>query len=252
MLFTYLTIIYPCILYYISGGLQQLTCTAKDDMIIHPFPSSPSSSSFTYHGSCEHTLVTSCGLINDFAVSVDFLAANLSLGRVGVRIGMLQKLVVNEDLSVDVQGFGNLTTIADGAKELNDTIIITNSAHATITLTKLGISVMVIYEASNQTKVVVVNMTQYNTSRGEVCGLCGKLSGQLVYSDAVTTVKTGVRESIQMFARSWQVDPGEQILRKQIRECGMHFILCMFTILELVSVWQLSSSLHYLKFHSSF
>ena len=178
-------------------------------------------SSYTYHGSCEHTLLTSCGLMDTFAINVDFSAADLSLGRVGVRIGSMQNVVVLENMTVDAEGFGDPARIADGVEVLNKSVIVSvTSSNVSINITELGIIVTVIDDTVNQTKSVVIDLTEYNTSKGAVCGLCGSQDGELVYSDAVTIVEQRTRENLQEFAQSWLVNPGEQILRQQTRDCG--------------------------------
>ena len=178
-------------------------------------------SSYTYRGSCEHTLLTSCGLMDTFAINVDFSAADLSLGRVGVRIGSMQNVVVLENMTVDAEGFDDPVRIADGVEVLNESVIVSvTSSNVSINITELGIIVTVIDDTANQTKLVVIDLTEYNTSRGDVCGLCGSQNGELLYSDAVTIVEQRTREHLQEFAQSWQVNPGEQILRQQTRDCG--------------------------------
>ena len=191
-------------------------------MIVHPFSLlSVPSSSYTYRGSCEHTLVTSCGLSDTFAVNVDFSSTDLSLGRVGVRIGSVQRVIVMEDMTVEATGFGDPVRISDSVEVLNGSVIVSATpTNVIINIADLGITVSVINDTINQTKSLVIDLTSYNTNSGKVCGLCGSLNGDLVHSDAVTIVQERTREHLQMFARSWQVNPGEQILRQQTRECG--------------------------------
>ena len=189
-------------------------------MIIHPFPMSSSfTSSYTYRGSCEHTLLTSCGLRDTFAINIDFSAADLSLGRVGVRIGSDQNLVVFENMTVDTDDH---VRSANGVEVLNGSVIVSvTSSNVSINITELDIIVTVINDTVNQTKTVVIDLTEYNaTVHGDVCGLCGAQNGELVFSDAVTIVEQRTREHLQEFAHSWQVNPGEQILRQQTRDCG--------------------------------
>lgn len=191
-------------------------------MIVTSFFSSSSLfPSFSYRGSCEHTLVTTCGLLDSFAITVDFLATNLSLGRVGVRLGGAQKLVVHEDSSVHAQGFGTPVISSGGSVEEYDSMIrITRSLNnITINATELGI-VLSLTRGDNRTSMLVVDASNYNHTRGEICGLCGNLTGRLVHSDGVTVVRVRKRETLLAFARSWQVNPGEQILRQESRECG--------------------------------
>ena len=198
---------------------QSLICTARDDMIIHPFPMSSFTSSYTYRRSCEHTLLTSCGLRDTFAINIDFSAADLSLGRVGVRIGSDQNLVVLENMTVDTDDH---VRSANGVEVLNGSAIVSvTSSNVSINITELDIIVTVINDAVNP-KTVVIDLTEYNTTiHGDVCGLCGSQNGELVFSDAVIVVEQRTKEYLQEFAQSWQVNPGEQILRQQTRpDCG--------------------------------
>ena len=200
---------------------QQQICTAKDDMIIHPFPMSSFTSSYTYRGNCEHTLLTSCGLRDTFAINIDFSTVDLSLGRVGVRIGRVKNaVVVLENMTVDID---DPVRTADGVEVLNGSLIVSvTSSNVSINITELNIIVTVINDTVSQTKTVVIDLTEYNaTVHGDVCGLCGSQSGELLYSDAMTVVEQKIKEYLQEFAQSWQVNPGEQILRQQTRpDCG--------------------------------
>ena len=218
---------------------QQKICTAEDDMIIHPFPLLSSfTSSYTYRGSCEHTLLTSCGLRDTFAINIDFSTVDLSLGRVGVRIGRLKNaVVVLENMTVDIEQFNDPVRIDDGVEILNGSAIVSvTSSNVSIKITEFDIIVTVINDTVTQTKTVVIDLTEYNaTVHGDVCGLCGSQNGELLYSDAMTIVEQRTKEYLQEFAQSWKVNPGEQILRQQTRaDCGkaqdsLYFIELLFS-----------------------
>ena len=53
----------------------------------------------------------------------------------------------------------------------------------------------------------------------EFCGLCGSHSGQLLKLDGSVADRTDMAQR-EDFARSYEVDPRDQILRPQRRECG--------------------------------
>ena len=165
--------------------------------------------------------MTSCGLADTFAINADFSSTDLSLGRVGVRIGSVQRVLIMEDMTVEAAGYGEPVRINDSVEVINGSVIVSAThTNVTISINDLGITVSVINDTFNQTRSLVIDLTRYNASRGEICGLCGSLDGELVHSDTVTTVRERTREHLQAFALSWQVNPGEQILRQQTRECG--------------------------------
>ena len=53
----------------------------------------------------------------------------------------------------------------------------------------------------------------------EFCGLCGSRSGELLKLDGSVADRTDMAQR-KDFARSYEVDPRDQILRLQRRECG--------------------------------
>ena len=53
----------------------------------------------------------------------------------------------------------------------------------------------------------------------EFCGLCGSRSGDLLKADGSIVDRNDVDQT-QEFARSYIVEPSEQILRPQRKECG--------------------------------
>ena len=78
--------------------------------------------------------------------------------------------------------------------------------------------------------ILVVNATSLGT---DVCGLCGTLEGSLLYRDRRRVARIGNRSEIQEFADSWRVNPREEFLREERRECG-EWNVC--TILSMVAI----------------
>lgn len=58
-------------------------CTVDEPMMVSPFTRS---TSYTFMGSCEHTLLRSCDENIDFSVRTDFITNSMENGAVGVFI----------------------------------------------------------------------------------------------------------------------------------------------------------------------
>jgi hypothetical protein len=72
--------------------------------------------------------------------------------------------------------------------------------------------------------LVSMSLTEAGSLR-ETCGLCGDQSGSLLFSDRTKEAIISNRSSIELFADSWRVNPGEQFLRESSKVCGEYAAL---------------------------
>ena len=193
-------------------------CKVEDSILITPFQE-PSFmlQSYTFHGTCEHVLLENC-LLNpsDFRITIDFLSSNLDIGRVGVKLGNME-IVILEDFSTMLTNIGN-PTISENSDNstlrFSDGIVI-HSDNDTVII-ELQILGLILTRS-----VGVLNMSLTGTgSLQETCGLCGDQSGSLLFSDRTKQADISNRSSVDLFADSWRVNPGEQFLRESSKECG--------------------------------
>ena len=197
-------------------------------MVITPFPKPTSPSpAYSYHGSCEHVLTTQCGLSSIFTINADHNPDNLELSRIGIRLNQSFIVVmIADDIKFSVDNLGDPVIRGDNQNFMyGDSVQIeTNSNERsnslTIYLISLRISIILTRDLVNLTSTLIINATEYSRELGELCGLCGTLDGELVYSDAMTILNFRTLNSIEDFARSWLVTPENQITRENRRECG--------------------------------
>lgn len=199
------------------AAMSALVCTVEDSILITPFQDPISTQqSYTFHGTCEHILLENC-LFNpsDFRITVDFVSSNLDIGHVGVKLGSME-IVILEDFST------RLTNLGDPVFESSDNstlrfsygiVIYSDSNVLVVELETLGVIM------TRSLGLLNLSLTGTGSLR-ETCGLCGDQSGSLLFSDRTKEVVINNRSSIDQFADSWCVNPGEQFLRESSRECG--------------------------------
>ena len=205
------------------------TCEVSDTLLIAPFQSQ--GLNFNFRGICEHVLVTACGGQDppEFVVTVDFLSSNLDMGRVGIRIGE-KRIVILEDLSLQLTNLGDPISVALDVIRYPDGVVITQKNNeSTIDLTGFGLQVSRRMDDQN---ILVVNATRLQT---DVCGLCGTVDGSLLYGDRRRVARIGNRSEIQQFADSWRVNPREQFLREERRECSKWNVCNIWSMVYWVS-----------------
>lgn len=190
-------------------------------MIVTPFPKPFTPAvAFSYHGSCEHTLLTECDLSSSFSVTVDFFPSNLVLQSVGVRLGD-GTIVVGPDMDVTTNNFDSVISIEDGTELLDSVVTLTaEQDQVSISLDTVGVTVTLMNITANGARLLLVNATDYDKSIGDLCGLCGSLTGTLLFSDKVTSVGKRNKMKLEEFAASWLVNPGDNVIGEQSKECG--------------------------------
>ena len=192
-------------------------CVVEDSILITPFQD-PSSTqqSYTFHGTCEHILLENC-LLNpsDFRITIDFASSNLDIGHVGVKQRNME-IVILEDFSTRLTNLGDpvLDNSDNSTLRFSDGIVIHSDRDTVVVeLQTFGVTLT--------RSLGLLNLSLIGTgSLRETCGLCGDQSGSLLFSDRTKEVVISNRSSIDQFADSWRVNPGEQFLRESSKDCG--------------------------------
>lgn len=196
------------VFYFVCLAVETIQCVVQSPLVIIPnsAPGSTGSPPYDFDGTCEHILSTPCDS-DAYAVVGDFLQTDLSMGRVGLLVPGYYA-IINEDLSLTEEGIqpDDVTTQMTG----NET---------TITLFNGSVFVVSIIHTDDQ----IVILTAVGPD--ELCGLCGTMNGSLVSSDGMKVTDFMDKMQIDLFASSWLVEPSEQILRDDRRECGKFFAL---------------------------
>ena len=191
-------------------------------MIVEPFRNSFALlDSYTYHSSCEHTLLITCDLFDPQPLSISVNHNPSDLNLLGLAIHMRNKrMVLYQD------GFAELTNVGDAIfrnethTQYSDGLtIIEEGRLVSIILAESNIKVEVFFGVND--REVRIEITE-KTAVLNYCGLCGTSSGTLLYSDRNETADIVDQASVEEFAQSWRVDPREQVLMQQGQECGMH------------------------------
>ncbi len=191
-------------------------CKVEDSILITPFQDPGSTQqSYTYHGTCEHILLENC-LLNpsDFRITVDFVSSNLDIGRVGVKLRNME-VVILEDFSTRLTNAGD--PIPDNSTlRFSDGIVIHSDNDNNMVVVELQTLGVIL---TRSVGLVSMSLTGAG-SLHETCGLCGDQSGSLLFSDRTKEAIISNRSSIELFADSWRVNPGEQFLRESSKKCG--------------------------------
>ena len=177
--------------------------------MVSPFQTS---NSYSFTDTCEHFLVSSCNSSVDFAVTVDFLSANLSNGRIGVRYGE-RRFVYQEDGTVDTRGEDPINVDGNTAEYDGQVFITDDASRVVLQFQSIGVVIIVTSTAFQ------VNVN-FSSPLGMTCGLCGTQEGVLLYSDQQTTADITDGAQVGEFVASYLVSARDHFLRGVRRECG--------------------------------
>lgn len=191
------------------------SCSVFDSLMVSPFQTS---NSYSFSDTCEHFLVSSCSGLVEFAVTVDFLSANISNGRIGVRYGE-RRFVYQEDGTIDTRGEVPIN-IDGNTAEYEGQIFITEDANGIVLeFQSVGVEIFITGTAFE------VNVNLFSPL-GTTCGLCGTQEGVLLYSDQQTTADITDEAQVRGFVASHLVPARDHFLRGVRRECGEWDLCC--------------------------
>ena len=243
-------------------------------MVISPIqPPSEVLLGYRFLGSCEHTVTTFCDPYNrnirQFRVTASFDDSSLDMERVGVQVGSTVITIeptltasIVEGISgapihlsapsnetqydSDVEGNGGVSVVLEEGR----VVVIAREFGVRLTRTKNNSSSLLTLNVSRE-DIRMSGSDDGGTSSSlsssqDLCGLCGSLDGELVYSDGTRVLVGGGggggggmgRGDVQGFADSWRVNPGEELLGAQEPSCGEllrvleHMRLFFFTVLK--------------------
>ena len=191
------------------------SCSVFDSLMVSPFQTS---NSYSFSDTCEHFLVSSCNGLVEFAVTVDFLSANISNGRIGVRYGE-RRFVYQEDGTIDTRGEVPIN-IDGNTAEYEGQIFITEDANGIVLqFQSVGVEIFITSAAFE------MNVNLFSPL-GTTCGLCGTQEGVLLYSDQQTTADIANEAQVRGFVASHLVPARDHFLRGVRRECGEWDLCC--------------------------
>ena len=167
---------------------------------IFPFGQTGSQIAYLLRDVCEHILLTTCNGSEMFSVNVDYCEGSLNPARIGVQYSATTIVIVIDDriLTVNAQNLGSPISQCGQTTEYPNQILITQTSNDTVVdLRCIGIKL-----------TVTLSELQVEVSSGalskDLCGLCGRSNGELVYSDHTTVADITDIVDIQQFTNSWR------------------------------------------------
>ena len=182
---------------------------------VFPFSQTGSQTSYILNDVCEHTVLTTCRDSDDFTINIDYSEGTLNIDRVGIRYEDATIIMIKNPMSIEIKGLGQpISQSGQTTEYANDIFIIQSSGEIVVELRSLGIKVTC---TSSQLGIE----TSSGTLSGDLCGLCGRLNGDLVYSDRTTVADITDQQEVTEFTNSWRALPVDMFLRDEAREeCG--------------------------------
>lgn len=188
-------------------------CVITEPLLISPFDTP---SSYMFRGSCDHYLLRACTGLEDFSITVDFTSPDLSSGRVGMRYGE-RSIVSTETGEVIVRNVDSVRTEGD-AEIYDDRLYVyreNDSNRIEFHMTGI-ISILHVYDGSG----IFIRVTVTDNFPITTCGLCGNRNGTLLHANLLTVASIDKVDEVTDFVNSYVVEPSQQYLRGQRRECG--------------------------------
>ena len=172
-----------------------------DGQSVFPFGQTGLQMAYLLRDVCEHTVLTSCSGSEMFSVNVDYSEESLNLARVGVQYNTTTIVVIIDDiLIVNAQNLGSPISQSGQTVEYPNQIFITQTNNeVVIDLRRIGVTLTI---SLSDLHVEVSS----GALSGDFCGLCGRLNGNLVYSDRTTVADITDIVDVQLFTNSWRAE----------------------------------------------
>ena len=172
-----------------------------DGQSIFPFGQTGPQMAYLLRDVCEHIVLTSCSGSEMFSVNADYSEESLNLARVGVQYNAATIVVIiNDNLAVNAQNLGIPISQSGQTIEYPNQIFITNTRNEVIVdLRRIGVKLTV---TLSELQVEVSS----GALSGDFCGLCGRLDGELVYSDRTAVADITDIVDVQLFTNSWRAE----------------------------------------------
>ena len=191
-------------------------CTLSSSLNLHTFSNQlVSGRDIDISMGCERKLVTSCDPNIDLEIRVDFFQDNFASTKVAIFYEGAE-VIMDE----------NFNLISETPPS-DDFVTSMGMMSASVSIPDIGLRVTL-----NRTQLTI--STDNNTL--DLAGLCGNLTGELVYPDCTDIFVPG--DSMDEFIHSFKVKPSDQVLRDERKECGKHkgLIYCDMWPSKLVSL----------------
>ena len=147
---------------------------------------------------------------------MSFSPSNLDLLGLAIEVNRTTALTVLRDETVDLTNFPDpLFTNGTFSNYPNGISFSTQDESIAVILSDFGILIERSFGTENRVEIEVLGSAVV-----DLCGLCGTVKGELVFSDRVTEALSIDSTLIEEFAQSWRVSPLELLLGKQGVECG--------------------------------
>ena len=205
-------------------------CKALDSLVIEPFHSTEALlDSYMIHSPCEHILLSTChptiSYEEGLRVTVSYNPSNFALSGLGVHINRTHTITIFEDGIIELTNFTDQEIFTNETYTLysNGVSINEKESYISIELERFGIEIRRLFGNQNRIEITPLSEDGFQV---DVCGLCGTVNGQLVYSDRTTEAVSIDGTLIDDFAESWQVSPQEVLLGQQGEECGKYVGYC--------------------------
>lgn len=165
---------------------------------IFPYGQTGPQISYLLRDVCEHTVLTTCSGSQKFSVNIDYSEESLNLARVGVQYNTTIIIVIVSNLTLDAQNLGAPISSSGSTTEYPNQIFITeNSNEVIVDLQRVGVKLNI---SSTALQVEISS----GALSGDFCGLCGRLNGELLYSNRTTVADITNNMNIQQFTNSWR------------------------------------------------
>ena len=172
-----------------------------DGQSIFPFGETGLQLAYLLRDVCEHIVLTTCSGSEIFSLNVDYSEDSLNPARVGVQYNTTTIVIIIDDsLNVITQNLGSPISQIGQTTEYPNQIFITQASNEVIVdIRRIGVRLTV---SLSDLQVEVSS----GALSGDFCGLCGRLNGELVYSDRTAVADIMDIVDIQQFTDSWRAE----------------------------------------------
>ena len=164
---------------------------------IYPYSLNAKQTSYLLKEPCEHTVLTLCSGSEKLFINVDYSDESSTLTTVGVHYNTTI-IVITVNSSHYSVAPRNVISQSGSTTQYSNQIYITQIKDKLyVEIRCVGVKLII----SSLVLQVKVSSSALN---GDFCGLCGRINGELVYSDNTTTADILNDTSIQQFTKSWR------------------------------------------------
>ena len=166
---------------------------------IYPYSLNLRQTSYLLREPCEHTVLTFCSGSEKLFINVDYSEKSLTLATVGIYCNTTKIIIT-------VRGSFVMTAhnLEDVVSQSGSTTEYSNQIYVTQVNNELFVDIRCVGVKLTISPFVLQVKVSLGALNGDFCGLCGRLNGELVYSDGTTIADILNDTSIQEFTKSWR------------------------------------------------